>query len=86
MCVYNVVKFISHYTIGYIYIYIYIYISCGEVTNELDYDMYIYCHVISHWDDGSGITAILSFELTVQALREWPLGHEGKLGQPVCTQ
>ena len=21
-----------------------------------------------------------------QALGEWPLGHDGKLGQPVCTQ
>ena len=29
------------------------------------HSFHMVCHVISHWDDGSGMTTILSFELTV---------------------
>ena len=61
------------YVYIYVYIYIYIYTYCDfentviykNKTCVLKMTIYIYCHVVSHWDDRNKITTILVFELTV---------------------
>ena len=43
----------------------------------------MYCHVVSHWDDGSGMTTILLFELTVASHQRMTVKKEyGSEGRP----